>query len=179
MTQVPPSGQPVDRAFPPGVRTLRPPRHLVSPVAVWYWTTRAAIGWAVVLILELVWLLAQSGDQVWHLVVFLVTVVLAVGHLIVMPRWRYRVHRWEVTSVAVYTQAGWFHQERRVAPLSRLQTVDSERGPIEQLFGLVKVTANTASAAGPLRISGLDRQTAEELVEELTAIAQQTPGDAT
>jgi membrane protein YdbS with pleckstrin-like domain len=96
-----------------------------------------------------------------------------------MPRWRYRVHRWEVTSVALYTQAGWFHQERRIAPLSRIQTVDSERGPIEQLFGLVKVTANTASAAGPLRITGLDRETAERLIDELTTIAQQTPGDAT
>jgi hypothetical protein len=57
--------------------------------------------------------------------------------------------------------------------------VDSERGPIEQIFGLMNVTANTASAAGPLRISGLDRETAQQLVDQLTASTQQTPGDAT
>lgn len=158
---------------------LRPPRHLVSPLAVWYWTARAAIGWVVLLVLEVIWMVAAPGSSSWHWTLLAITVALAGAHLIVMPRWRYRVHRWEVTPVAVYTQAGWFHQERRIAPLSRLQTVDSERGPIEQLFGLVKVTANTASAAGPLRITGLDRATAQGLVEELTAIAQQTPGDAT
>lgn len=131
------------------------------------------------LVLEFAWFLGDSSGAGWHIAGLIVTAVLAVAHLIVMPRWRYRVHRWEVTKVALYTQAGWFHQERRIAPLSRIQTVDSERGPIEQLFGLVKVTANTASAAGPLRITGLDRETAERLVDELTAIAQQTPGDAT
>jgi membrane protein YdbS with pleckstrin-like domain len=163
----------------PGAPQLRPPRHLVSPLSVWYWTTRAAIGWVVLLVLEIVWQLVDPQNAGWHIAGLAVTAVVAAAHLIVMPRWRYRVHRWEVTPVAVYTQAGWFHQERRIAPLSRIQTVDSERGPIEQLFGLVKVTVNTASAAGPLRISGLDRDTAQGLVEELTAIAQQTPGDAT
>jgi len=158
---------------------LRPPRNLVSPVAIWYWTTRAAIGWGVLLVLETVWETSDPGAGAWPGVVLAVTAIVAVAHLGVMPRWRYRVHRWEVTSVAVYTQAGWFHQERRIAPLSRIQTVDSESGPLEQLFGLVKVTANTASAAGPLRISGLDQGTAQVLVDELTTIAQQTPGDAT
>lgn len=162
-----------------GSPSLRPPRHLVSPVAVWYWTVRAALGWLVLLVGELVWLLAGPRGASWAGSVPLVTVVLAAAHLVVMPRWRYRVHRWEVTPVALYTQAGWFHQERRIAPLSRIQTVDSERGPIEQLFGLAKVTANTASAAGPLRITGLDLGRAQDLVEELTTIAQQTPGDAT
>ena len=96
-----------------------------------------------------------------------------------MPQWRYRVHRWEVAPQAVYTRAGWLHQESRIAPISRIQTVDSERGPLEQLFGLADVTVTTASAAGPLSIEGLDRATAERLVDELTTAAQATRGDAT
>ncbi|MGH7691342.1 MAG: PH domain-containing protein [Candidatus Dormibacteria bacterium] len=158
---------------------LRAPRNLVSPVAVWYWTVRAAIGWIVVLVLEAVLYAMSPGPDGWLQLLLLLTLILAVAHLLVMPRWRYRVHRWEVTSVAVYTQAGWFHQERRIAPLSRIQTVDSEMGPLEQLFGLVRVTTNTASAAGPLRITGLDRYVAQRLVAELTVIAQRTSGDAT
>src|SRR5207248_2112499 len=80
--------------------------------------------------------------------------VLGPLHLIVMPQWRYRVHRWEVTGEAVYTQSGWLKQEWRIAPVSRIQTVDIERDPFEQLFGLAKITVTTASAAGPLRLLG-------------------------
>jgi membrane protein YdbS with pleckstrin-like domain len=96
-----------------------------------------------------------------------------------MPQWRYRVHRWEVTGDAVYTQSGWITQERRIAPISRVQTVDTERGPLEQLFGLANVTVTTASAAGPLRIHGLDRATADGLVAELTEVTSHNLSDAT
>jgi membrane protein YdbS with pleckstrin-like domain len=158
--------------------TLRPPRQRVSPRAVRYWTLRAAAGWLVLLGAELVWLLT-GGDDRPPLLALAITALLAVIHVSVMPRWRYRVHRWEATSHAVYTQSGWFDQERRIAPLSRIQTVDSERGPFEQLLGLANVTVTTASAAGPLRIHALDRATAEQLVDELTARTESTEGDAT
>jgi uncharacterized protein len=93
--------------------------------------------------------------------------------------WRYRVHRWETTDDAVYTRTGWLWQEWRVAPMSRIQTVDTERGPLEQLFGLSSITVTTASAAGPLKIVGLDHELAAELVRRLTAATQANPGDAT
>jgi membrane protein YdbS with pleckstrin-like domain len=106
-------------------------------------------------------------------------VLAAAAHLVVMPQWRYRVHRWEATPHAVYTQSGWFSQQRRIAPISRIQTVDSERGPLEQLFGLSNVRVTTASAAGPLRIHGLDRHVAQTLVDELARAIESTRGDAT
>ncbi len=144
-----------------------------------YWATRATAGWLVLLAAQVVWALADRHSRGLHVAGIAATVVLAAAHVTVMPRWRFRVHRWEVTDQAVYTQSGWFNQERRIAPVSRIQTVDSERGPFEQLFGLVNVTVTTASAAGPLKIHGLDRDTAERLVEELTTNTQATEGDAT
>ena len=33
--------------------------------------------------------------------------LLAVAHVVLMPRIRFRVHRWEVTDTAVHTRAGW------------------------------------------------------------------------
>jgi uncharacterized protein len=107
------------------------------------------------------------------------TAVAGAAHVLVMPRWRYAVHRWEVTPHAVYTQSGWFTQERRIAPVSRIQTVDSERRPLEQVFGLANVTVTTASARGPLEIRGLDRDTAQRLVDELTASTHAGQDDAT
>ena len=157
---------------------LRPPANLVSPRARWYWVVRALPGWVLALGIEsIVWVTASS--KVVPSVVLLMTLLLAAAHLIVMPQWRYRVHRWETTDTAVYTQSGWLKQERRIAPVSRIQTVDSERGPIEQLFGLANITVTTASAAGPLKIHGLAEDMAAGLVDELTVRLQAAGGDGT
>ena len=77
--------------------------------------------------------------------------VAALAYAVVVPQWRYLVHRWEVTETAVYTQTGWWARERRIAPMSRIQTVDHAEGAIARLFGLATVTVTTASAAGALR----------------------------
>jgi membrane protein YdbS with pleckstrin-like domain len=76
-------------------------------------------------------------------------------------------------------QSGWFTQERRIAPIARIQTVDTHRGPIEQLFKLSNVTVTTASAAGPLKIKGLERVAADRLVAELTERTRSAGDDAT
>jgi membrane protein YdbS with pleckstrin-like domain len=116
-------------------------------------------------------------DLRWWMPVVLGVVVL--GAALAIPQWRYAVHRWEVTDTAVYTQTGWWRRERRIAPMSRIQTVDYVEGAISRLFRLASVTATTASAAGALEIAGLDRDRARSLVDELTLKADAIPGDAT
>lgn len=158
---------------------LRPPVNMVSPRAVRYWFVRAAAAWAIVLGVQVLsWRLDWSLPP-WHVPLLIVSAVIALVHVSVMPRWRYRVHRWELTEDAVYTQSGWLRQERRIAPLSRIQTVDTERGPIGRVFGLSKVTVTTASAAGPLVIDGLDLDEAARIALRLTEAAQSGRGDAT
>jgi membrane protein YdbS with pleckstrin-like domain len=159
--------------------TLRRPQHLVSKRAIPYWTAKAAFGWLVLLGIGSIILFTNEGLRTVRVPVLAAAGAIAVVHLIVMPQWRYRVHRWETTPEAVYTQSGWFSQERRIAPISRIQTVDSHIGPFEQLFSLANVTVTTASAAGPLHIHGLDKRTAHALVDELTRTTQATAGDAT
>lgn len=144
-----------------------------------WWALHAALGWLVVVAVQLVLALALPAGPTWLLVTALCSAAVGVAHVLVMPRWRYRVHRWEITPEAVYTRAGWFNLEWRVAPVSRIQTVDTERGPLEQLFGLASVTVTTASAAGPVEINGLDHDLAAELVEDLVVRTQANRGDAT
>ena len=48
----------------------------------------------------------RAGDVT---VVAAVTAALALAHLVVMPQWRYRVHRWEITDTAVYTRVRLVH----------------------------------------------------------------------
>lgn len=158
---------------------LRSPAHRASGKARMFWTVRAFPGWLAVGAVETVVLLGSNAPTAAATTTVAVTMLLALGHLIVMPQWRYRVHRWEITGTAVYTQTGWFTQERRIAPIARIQTVDTQRGPIEQLFGLSNVTVTTASARGPLKIHALDADVADHTVSWLTAHAQSAGGDGT
>lgn len=143
------------------------------------WTVEALIGMGVLLAAQVVWWWLDRGGNAWHWAVAALWLVGGGAYVLVMPRWRFRVHRWEATSEAIYTQRGWFNQERRIAPVSRVQTVDLHRGPIAQAFRLASVTVTTASAAGPLRIEGLDVDDARRLVDVLTAAAVAERGDAT
>ncbi|MBA8823114.1 hypothetical protein FHX42_000443 [Saccharopolyspora lacisalsi] len=158
---------------------LRPPRHRVERRAIAWWTVQAALSVVPVLIVLAVLSRMLPAVRYWLLLALLVVGVLGIAYVAVMPSWRYRVHRYETTEDAVYTASGWVNQEWRVAPMSRIQTVDTARGPLQQVFGLSSVTVTTASAAGPLNIDGLDRRIATELVERLTATTQAAPGDAT
>ena len=159
---------------------LREPAERVSRRAVLMWTVEALLVDVVLLAGQVVWwFVDSSSSRAAHWVVGGVWLVVAAGYAAVMPRWRYRVHRWESTPRAVYTQTGWLWQERRIAPLSRVQTVDLERVPVAQLLGLASVTVTTASAAGPVRIHGLDLPVATALVQTLTAATAAETDDAT
>ena len=157
---------------------LREPRERVSPRARSMWLVGAVaqgvVLFGVFLLVAFVWV---PFEVRWWLPA-LVGAGLAT-YAAVMPSWRYAVHRWEVTETAVHTQTGWWTRERRIAPMSRIQTVDYGEGGLERLFGLATVTVTTASAAGALQISGLDRARARRLVAELTVRADAVPGDAT
>jgi membrane protein YdbS with pleckstrin-like domain len=143
------------------------------------WAVGAAIPWCVVAVAQLVWLVV---DQRWlwlHGVAAGLTVLGAVIGIGVVPRWRYRVHRWEISANAVYTRTGWLVQERRIAPISRVQTVDTYRGPLDRLFGLANVTVTTASSAGAVQIVSLDSAVADDVAARLTAIAGSTTDEGT
>ena len=148
---------------------------------------RAPLRWAIGGVVP--WLLLAAGEAIWisfdrrllwlHIVIAVVTVLGAAISLAVVPLWRYRVHRWELGPQAVYTRTGWLVQERRIAPISRVQTVDTYRGPLDRLFGLANVTVTTASSAGAVHIAALDVAVADHLVAQLTDIAAIGAEDAT
>ncbi|NHD18083.1 MULTISPECIES: PH domain-containing protein [unclassified Actinopolyspora] len=169
----------IDTGETPGGVRLRPPQHRVDRRAVLWWGCRA--GAVVVVLLAALapaaWWFASARE--FLLVGMLLVGAFGTGYAVVMPWWRYRVHRWETTDSAVYTASGWLSREWRVAPMSRIQTVDTARGPLQRMFGLSTVTVTTASAAGPLSIAGLDHEVASDLAERLTMTTQAVPGDAT
>jgi uncharacterized protein len=143
------------------------------------WALGAAIPWLVLAAAQLVWFTFDSRLTWPHLAAAAVTVLGVLLFVVVVPLWRYRVHRWDISPQAVYTRSGWLVQERRIAPISRVQTVDTYRGPLDRLFGLANVTVTTASSAGAVRIVALDAPVADRVVAQLTDIAAIGAEDAT
>ena len=158
---------------------LRPPRHQVDRRSILLWSVHAVVTALVVIALLAGAAALIEPARAWLLAATTVAALGGIGYVVAMPRIRYRVHRWEVTDEAVYTKAGWLTHEWRVAPLSRVQTVDARRGPLQQAVGLSSVRITTASAAGDVVIDGLDHVLAADLVDRLTERTQATPGDAT
>jgi uncharacterized protein len=163
---------------------LRAPAHRVDPAARWLWAAEGALvtvvaaaivvalgivlpddvpGWVDVLLAVLRWLLLPLG-------------VIAV---VVEPLWRYRVHRWEVTEDAVYTLEGWLTRTWRIVPVSRIQTVDTTRGPLQQLLGLTSIRVRTASHAGSTSIEQLPAPLAAAVAHDLGLRANQVRDEAT
>ncbi len=173
-----------DFPVPLAPRTLREPTQPVSAKAPGYWRTVAAVNAA------FTWLLAAAvavtlvltPDGWWTVVGWVavgVLVVSPVPALTVAPGIRYRVHRWDVTDIAVHVRHGWLTRTDEIVPLSRVQTVDSVQGPLMRLFGLRTVTVQTASSAGTVQIDCLDDEVAHATVAKLVTITAATPGDAT
>ncbi|MGW6457968.1 PH domain-containing protein [Streptomyces sp. NPDC055078] len=162
-----------------GAVRLRPPNNRLDRRAVPWWRVQALITTVVLAVVPgvLGWLITPA--RTWLLATAAALALLGLIAAAVFPAWQYRVHRWEVTDEAVYVRTGALWVEWRVAPMSRIQTVDTVRGPLERSFGLATVTVTTASSKGELKIEGLDHELAAELAERLTHITQATPGDAT
>ncbi|WP_240135877.1 PH domain-containing protein [Streptomyces sp. MUM 178J] len=158
---------------------LRPPANRMNRRAVTWWRVQCLLTAAVPVGVLVVLAAFIEPARRWLLVAAGALALLGLAGTAFFPAWWYRVHRWEVTDEAVYVRTGALWQEWRIAPMSRIQTVDTMRGPLEQAFRLATVTVTTASARGEIRIQGLDHETAADLAEQLTRITQATPGDAT
>jgi membrane protein YdbS with pleckstrin-like domain len=161
------------------VFTLVDPANRPSRKAPLVWALGSAVSWTLLMVAQLVWF-AVDGRLGWlHATLAIATALGTVLFVFVVPVWRYRVHRWELGAQAVYTRTGWLVQERRIAPISRVQTVDTQRGPLDRMFGLANVTVTTASSAGAVRIIALDSDVADRLVAQLTDVAAIGEQDAT
>ncbi|MCD2263596.1 PH domain-containing protein [Dietzia aurantiaca] len=155
---------------------LRPPSNRVDPRCRSWWTTQVVlvvVGLLIALLVVPLFLgpLLLLAPAVW--------LVIGVAAIVVVPRVRWSIHRWEETDTAIYSRSGLFWEEWRAAPLSRVQTVDKTRGPLERLFGLATVVVTTASSKGAVRIRSLDAQVAEEMARRLTVTAEGDQRDAT
>ncbi|MFF5084427.1 PH domain-containing protein [Actinoplanes sp. NPDC000266] len=144
------------------------------------WRTLQALIWGVFVLgtLGVVHGLAEV-TRPWLGPVLVIGGAIYAVNIVVMPSWRYRVHRWETTDDAVYALEGWLTKKWQIVPLSRIQSIDTEIGPLQRMFGIATIKVTTASSEGRISIEGLDAEVARETVDRLREVTAATPGDAT
>jgi hypothetical protein len=95
----------------------------------------------------------------WGIVGVFVAVVAAC--MIILPPIRYRVFWYAISSTEIDVQSGIVFITRSVVPMYRVQTLLSERGPVAGHYRMTNLKIRTA--AGSVKLSGLDRGEADEL----------------
>ncbi|GIE98559.1 membrane protein [Paractinoplanes rishiriensis] len=158
---------------------IRPPRHRVDRRFI-LWRTVQTLFWGIGVlgVLGAVYGFVEV-TRPWLGPVLVVAGVLYAVNLAVMPTWRYLVHRWEATDDAVYSLEGWLTRKWQIVPISRIQSIDTERGLLQQALGLATITVTTASSEGKITIEGLDARVAADTVDRLRQVTAADPGDAT
>jgi len=99
---------------------------------------------------------------------------LAVLFVAVLPPLLWRRWRYEIRPLEVDLQRGLVRVTRTLVPMTRVQHVDTRRGPLQRRLGLSTVVFYTA--AGPNEIPQLAEKTAAEVrdrIAELTRIADE------
>ena len=93
------------------------------------------------------------------------------SYVVGVPPWLYRIARWEVTDRAVYTLHGWLVREWRIAPISRVQTVDTQRGPLRYRISVKgsgdKTQVSVLTSAGNAEVGENGQRILGQLVNEL------------
>src|SRR5215210_780378 len=121
------------------------PSQRLAPQARWAWRLSWAAGCIVALVVA-----GTAGGSLpvpWQAIVMgLLGVALLVGTPVV-PELRWRRWRWEVREHEIDLQRGVVIVRRTLIPMTRVQHVETERGPIGQALGLSTVEIHTAAGS--------------------------------
>ena len=147
----------------------------LDPRVVGLWRVTGTIGFGVLLTGLLVGVvIIQISMPELGLLTLSAWIALAVlcGWLVYWrPPRLYRSWGYRIDGRVIETRSGLLFQISRLLPLSRLQHVDLQRGPLERAFGLATLIMHTAGThEAHISIPGLDVAEAERLRDHLVAI---------
>lgn len=158
----------------PSLPHLSPPKEHLDPRARTMWYVDGAIQlviWSAIIIAGAWALIRFTPVTDWW--VYLGAGVIVGGSLIetiITPAWRYRFWRYEIREDEVDLQHGWLVQKRQLIPMSRIQHVDTRRGPLQRRFGLASVVFFTA--AGSMEIPALSQDVAANVRDRIADLAK-------
>lgn len=115
----------------------------------------------------------RERDPAWGLVPVVGTVALVLAVAWSLASWQ-RWY-WDVTPLALTLHRGVVTHRAVALPFFRIQHIDTNRGPLDQLFGMTSFTVHTASVSA--RLPGIDADEAvalrADLLERAAAAARE------
>lgn len=124
----------------------------------------SAVGIAGIIALNVLWL-GPKDIQVGKMISIAVAVILLL-HAVISPYFRFHRYRYQITEEFIDVREGYIFVERQLVPLERLHKMQTNRGPIDRMFKVAKVTVTTAGGDVTLRF--LDEEKAEYIAESLS-----------
>jgi uncharacterized protein len=160
----------------PGDLTLPKPRPAPSqkldPRALTVWRIGAAMGTLFIWLPTIGFLLiSYFADFIWPWspLVLAIPVLITILQVFIIPPIEWRRWCYEVTEREIDMQRGVFVVTRTLVPMSRVQHVDTQQGPLLRFYGLAAVTITTAG--GGHEIPGLAVDVADEVRDRIAALA--------
>jgi membrane protein YdbS with pleckstrin-like domain len=108
--------------------------------------------------------------RVWSIGVPVVLGLAQLAWAIIRPEIEFRQWRFEIREDEVDLLHGVITRTRQVVPMSRIQHVDTERGPIQRRYGLSTVKFFTA--AGAMEIPQLSDERADAVRDQIATLAK-------
>ncbi len=142
-------------------------RHRLPARVTRYWRWRAFCSSLPLLVLLVSGAIVLPWGPWWVRwgVVAVFIAVIAAG-MIILPPIRYRVFWYAISTTEIDIQSGIIFTTRSLVPMHRVQTLQSERGPIADHYRMTTLKIRTA--AGSVSLSGMDRAEADELCERIS-----------
>jgi uncharacterized protein len=145
-------------------------RHRLNPRVKRYWRWRAfftAIP-SLVLLVGLAIVIPWGPPWLRWGIVAIAAICVAVG-MVILPPIRYRVFWYAISETEIDIQHKIIFIERSIIPMHRVQSLQTERGPLADHYRMTNLKIKTA--AGSVSISGLDRDEANALCDRISKMS--------
>ena len=86
--------------------------------------------------------------------------------MVIAPVVRFERYRYRITDDCIEVKEGLLTVTHTIVPMERLHKIETQKGPIDRIFGVTKV--NVTTAGGDVTIRFLREQQAQEIAMGLT-----------
>ena len=124
----------------------------------------SAVGIAGIIVLNVLWL-GPKDIQIGKMISIAVAIILLI-HTVISPYFRFHRYQYQITEEFIDVREGYIFVERNLVPLERLHKMQTNKGPIDRMFKVAKVTVTTAGGDVTLRF--LDEEKADYIAESLS-----------
>lgn len=99
-----------------------------------------------------------------YVIYFLMAMLIC--NMLLGPIFRFHRYRYRITPECIEVKEGYINVTRAIVPMERLHKIETQRGPIDRIFGVTKV--NITTAGGDVTIRFLKEERAQEIADILT-----------